>query len=264
MGRRSLMRKAVAAACLTLSAAAGTAAPAQQAYIKPSQSLAGNSFGISVAVSEDTMVVGSGAAVDVGVAYVFVRRGTNWNQQAYLSAVLRAETRDAFGASVAVSGDTAVVGAPFDSSSANGVNGNETDYSVTGSGAAYVFVRNGSNWTQQAYLKASNTRANADFGYRVGISGDTVVVAATGESSNATGVNGDDTNTNAPNSGAVYVFRRSGTNWSQQAYLKPSNEKRGTTSDAAFGESIALYGDTLAVGAPAFGLLPNLAAAYVF
>ena len=80
---------------------------------------------------------------------------------------------------------------------------------------------------QQAYLKASNTGASDYFGYSVAVSGDTVVVGAISEASNATGVNGNQSDNSAPDSGAAYVFVRSGTNWSQQAYLKASNTGAG-------------------------------------
>ena len=85
-----------------------------------------------------------------------------------------------------------------------------------------MFVRSGTSWSQQAYLKASNTEDGDQFGYSVAVSGDTVVVGAI-EDSSATGVNGDQTDNNARSSGAAYVFVRSGTTWSQQAYLKASN-----------------------------------------
>ena len=124
---------------------------------------------------------------------------------------------------MAVSGDTVVVGAIGEDSNATGVNGDQSDNSATDSGAAYVFVRSGTNWSQQAYLKASNTGAGDHFGISVAVSGDTVVVGAHGEDSNATGVNGNQSDNSAIDSGAAYVFVRSGTNWSQQAYLKASN-----------------------------------------
>src|SRR5207244_3955354 len=116
-----------------------------------------------------------------------------------------------FGASVAVAGDTMVVGA---SAFLN---------QTTGAGQPFVFVRTGTNWTQQAYLKASNTGAGANFGRSVAISGDTVVVGADGESSSTTGVNGDQSDISAPGAGAAYVFVRDGATWTQQAYLKASN-----------------------------------------
>src|SRR6185503_13574131 len=115
-----------------------------------------------------------------------------------------------------------VVGAPNEASSATGINGNQGNNSALEAGAAYVFVRTGTNWIQQAYVKASNTAAGDEFGIAVAISGDTVVVGAPGEDSNATGVNGNQANNSTPSSGAAYVFVRDGTNWSQQAYLKPS------------------------------------------
>ena len=99
-----------------------------------------------------------------------------------------------------------MVGAYGEASGASGVNGNQSNvFTFQGSGAAYVFVRSGTNWSQQAYLKASNPEGNDDFGWTVAISGDTVVVGDH-ESSSATGVNGDQSNNGAPGSGAVYVF----------------------------------------------------------
>src|SRR5262249_8523327 len=138
------------------------------------------------------------------------------------------------------------------SSAATGVNGNQNDDSAFDSGAVYVFVRDGTNWTQQAYLKASNTEGASpgsslgdEFGYSIAISGDTIVVGAASEDSSATGVNGDQTNNKATDSGAAYVFVRSGTNWSQQAYLKASNTGAGDV----FGRVVSISGDTVAVSA---------------
>jgi hypothetical protein len=109
-----------------------------------------------------------------------MRSGGVWSQQAYLKAS-NTEAFDLFGYSVAVSGDTVVVGANGEDSSATGVNGNQADNSALQSGAAYVFMRSGGVWSQQAYLKASNTEAFDLFGYSVAVSGDTVVVGANGE-----------------------------------------------------------------------------------
>src|SRR5204863_403711 len=151
-------------------------------------------------------------------AYIFVRSGTNWSQQAYLKAS-NTDAHDYFGSSVAVSGDTVVIGAPGEASNGTGVNGNQSDNSAFEAGAAYVFVRNGTNWSQQAYLKASNTDAHDGFGFSLAVSGDTVVVGAPTEASNATGVNGNQSDNSAFEAGAAYLFVRSGTTWSQQAYL---------------------------------------------
>jgi hypothetical protein len=231
----------------------------QQAYLKASNTGEDDSFGGSVAISGDTVVVGAvnedsnatgvngnqgdNSLRDSGAAYVFVRSGSTWTQQAYLKA--SNSGRDLFGFSVAVSGGTVVVGAPYESSNATGVNGNQADNSARDSGAAYVFVRSGGTWTQQAYLKASNTGEYDYFGYSVAISGDTVVVGAVNEDSNATGVNGNQADNSASQSGAAYVFLRSGGTWSQQAYLKASN----TGANDNFGGSVAISVDTVVVGA---------------
>jgi hypothetical protein len=233
---------------------------AQQAYLKASNTEASDNFGISVAVSGDTAVIGAyressdatgvngdgtnNSAGSSGAAYVFTRSGTTWSQQAYLKAS-NSGTNDNFGSSVAVSGDTAVIGAPLEDSNATGVNGDGTDNSASNAGAAYVFTRSGTTWTQQAYLKASNSGATDGFGLSVAVSGDTAVVGAFRESSNATGVDGDGTDNSADASGAAYVFTRSGATWSQQAYLKASNSE---ASDV-FGRSVSLSGDTAVIGA---------------
>ncbi|MFN0112273.1 MAG: HYR domain-containing protein, partial [Blastocatellia bacterium] len=233
---------------------------AQQAYLKASNTGTGDHFGRSVAVAGDTAVVGApfedsnatgvngdgtnNSASDAGAAYVFVRSGTTWTQQAYLKAS-NTGANDRFGYSVAVAGDTLVVGAFGEASNAIGVNGNGTDDSASSSGAAYVFVRSGGMWSQQAYLKASNTGGSDLFGHSVAVAGDTVVVGAFQESSNATGVNGDGADNSINASGAAYVFVRSGTMWSQQAYLKASNPDE---SDS-FGVQVAVAGDTVVVAA---------------
>jgi hypothetical protein len=231
----------------------------QQAFLKGSNTGAGDDFGWSVAVSGDTLVVGApledsnatgvnGPDNDLGdecgAAYVFVRSGSTWSQQAYLKAS-NTGMGDNFGWSVGLSGDTIVVGAFGEGSNATGVNGADNDL-ADNSGAAYVFVRSGSLWTQQAYLKASNTGTEDNFGWSVGVSGDTIIVGAPDENSNATGVNGADNNDLAGSSGAAYVFVRSGSTWSQQAYLKASNTGAGDN----FGWSVGVSGDTIVVGAP--------------
>lgn len=231
----------------------------QQAYLKASNTGPMAHFGTSLAISGDTIVVGSpyessnatgvnGNEADVsmfhaGAAYVFVRNGTTWTQQAYLKASNTGV--DEFGISVGISGDTIIVGSYKEGSSATGVNGNETDNSAPGSGAAYIFVREGTTWSQQAYLKASNTGVDDYFGVSVSISGDTAVAGAFQEDSNATGVNGNESNNSFTASGAAYVFARNGTTWSQQAYLKASN---AGTSDQ-FGAAVAISGETIVVGA---------------
>ncbi|HJK98392.1 MAG TPA: hypothetical protein RMF84_14270, partial [Polyangiaceae bacterium LLY-WYZ-14_1] len=162
---------------------------------------------------------------------------------------------DHFGYAVAVSGDTLAVGAPQESSNSTGVNGDEDNNDAVRSGAVYVFTRSGGRWSQQAYVKASNTGSRTfegdAFGAAIALDGDTLVVGAPGEESIATGVNGDQDDNTSRDHGAAYVFVRSGTTWTQQAYLKASN-----TSDVfagfggdGFGSTVAIQGDTVVVGA---------------
>jgi hypothetical protein len=155
------------------------------------------------------------------------------------------DSDDQFGWSVAVDGDTIVVGGRWEDSNATGVDGDDTDNGASASGAAYVFTRTASVWSQQAYLKASNTDVNDTFGYSVAIDGDTMAVSAVGDDSSATGVNGDEADNSAENSGAAYVFTRTGGVWSQQAYLKASN----TDMYDGFGYSVAVSADRIVVGA---------------
>ena len=241
----------------------------QQAYLKASNTEAGDQFGFSISLSGESLVVGASledsaltgvtinspnegatlnAAGNSGAAYVFTRTSGSWNQQAYLKAS-NAQSGDEFGSSVALSSDTLVVGASLEDSVASGVNGDQTNNSASGSGAAYVFTRSGTTWSQQAYLKASNPEVADNFGASVALSSDTVVIGAFNEDSNASGANGDQTNNSAGGSGAAYIFTRSGTTWSQQAYLKASNTETGDQ----FGNSVAVSGGQLAVGANAEG-----------
>jgi hypothetical protein len=233
---------------------------AQYAYGKASNTGAGDDFGASVALSGDTLVVGApgedsaaegmggnqtdDSLSESGAVYVFRRAGAVWQQEAYLKASNTGRD-DRFGASVALSGDTLAVGARTESSAAEGVGGNEDNDAAEGSGAVYVFRRTGTTWQQEAYLKASNTGSNDSFGTSVAVSGDLLAVGATGEDSAAEGVGGDQDDDSVTESGAVYVFRRDGTTWQQEAYLKASN----TGGSDFFGTSMALAGDTLAVGA---------------
>jgi hypothetical protein len=191
-------------------------------------------------------------------------------QVAYIKAS-NTEAQDHFGCgganqghtgnSIAVSGDgsTMAIGAPFESGGARGVNGNQNDNSTYASGAVYVFTRQGDSWAQQAYVKASNPGQNDHFGSTVVLSrdGNTMAVAAHWEASAATGIDGDQNDDSIPEAGAVYVFTRTGSTWTQQAYIKASNTGRRGSADTfgdgdQFGYSLALSGDgnTLAVGAP--------------
>ncbi|MBW2455961.1 MAG: cadherin-like beta sandwich domain-containing protein [Deltaproteobacteria bacterium] len=233
----------------------------QQAYLKASNTGPNDSFGSALAMSGDTIVVGAptedsdatgvngsqnnNTFLNAGAAYVFVRNGTTWTQQAYLKAS-NTGAGDRFGTSVAIWGDTIVVGAVHEDSSATGVGGNEGSNGASNAGAAYVFVRTGTTWSQQAYLKASNPEADDRFGRAVAVSGDTVVVGAHNEDSDADGLNGNQSDNSATDAGAVYIFQRQGTAWSHQVYLKAIHSDAGDH----FGEAIAAFQDTIVIGAP--------------
>lgn len=220
----------------------------QQAYIKASNAGAGDQFGANVSLSADgnTLAVGApnedNQAGNSGAVYVFTRNAAAWTQQAYLKAS-NAGAGDFFGAAVRLSGDggTLAVGAFEEDSAATGVNGNQADNSAPRAGAVYVFTRSGAAWSQQAYVKASNTDADDNFGLHLALSGDgnTLAVGARGEASASTGIGGIETDNSAEFAGAAYVFTRSGTVWTQQAYVKASNAQR----DDRFGRALALNAD---------------------
>ena len=261
-----------------------SAAPyGQQAYLKASNTAENDTFGSSMAVFGNTLVVGAALedsnatgvngdqtnnlAGDSGAVYVFVRNGNTWSQQAYLKAS-NAEANDQFGRAIAIYGNTIVVGAAGEDSAATGVNGNQSDNSLSGAGAAYVFTRNGGVWSQQAYLKASNAEADDTFGHSVAISADTIAVGAIYEDSAARGLNGDQSDNSAFDAGAAYIFNRTNGIWSQQAYVK-SSPVHGTSNEwyDNFGAAMAMSGNTLVVGE--LGSFPsilcgNSGAAYVF
>ncbi|WP_343328035.1 FG-GAP repeat protein [Leptospira levettii] len=239
----------------------------QQAYIKPPNAEANDQFGISLSISGDTIVVGAfneasnqttitngtsasanNSAAFAGAAYVFQRSGTSWAQQAYLKAS-NIEANDRFGTSVSISGDTIVVGSGFEDSNqttiTNGATAS-TDNTASASGAAYVYRRTGSTWAEEAYLKAPNADANDQFGNAVAIDGDTIVVGAFSEASNQTAITNGTTassDNSAALAGAAYVFQRTGSTWSHQAYLKPPN----LGADDRFGNAVAIEGNTILV-----------------
>jgi FG-GAP repeat protein len=229
----------------------------------------GDRFGGSVSISGDTVVVGAQWDDNKGSAYVFVRSGTTWTEEDKLTASDGAEL-DEFGVSVSVSGDIAVVGAPGPHGKKKGtayvfvrsgttwteedkLNASDPDKGddfgesvaidgnsiVVGAphnndkGTAYVFVRSGTTWTQEAKLNASDRARDDHFGESVAISGDTVAVGAQWD------------NDEGFRSGSAYVFVRSGTIWSQQKKL---TARDGAKKDE-FGESIAISGDTVVIGA---------------
>jgi hypothetical protein len=207
---------------------------ALQQKLLASDGVAHDFFGYSVSLSGDTALIGAiGVDSFIGAAYVFIRSGGTWAQQAELFA-LDGAVNDQFGCSVSLSGDTALVGA-------YGHDSNE--------GSAYVFTRSGTTWDQQEQLLASDGATNDQFGLSVALDGDTALIGAHWDEE----IDDDD-------SGSVYVFIRTGTAWSQQQKL--------LASDAAaydeFGLSVSLSGDTALIGAPKNDAASTPGSAYVF
>ena len=180
-----------------------------------------------------------------GSAYVFTRSGSTWSLQAKLVASDGPPSTH-FGAAVAISGDTAVIGANF--TSTGGASGLQ--------GAAYVFTRTGTTWTQQAKLLAADSQGGDYLGTAVSISGDTAVIGAPRNDANHSS---DDS---GGNEGAVYVFTRSGATWSQQAKLTEPNRVAGDL----FGQAVSIENNVVSIGAPGgdVGANADQGAAYVF
>ena len=205
----------------------------QQAQIQASDAAANDYFGYSVSSSSDGNRIIVGAYLedvggsDSGAAYIFTRSGTTWSQEQKIYATDRAAS-DYFGWSVDISADGtyAIVGARLE------------DAGGTDAGAAYIFSRSGTTWTQEAKLLASNAGASDYFGYAVSIDsdGDTAIVGAYQE------------DTGGSNAGSAYIFTRSGTTWTQEAKIVASDDQ---ASDY-FGQDVSISndGNTAVVGAP--------------
>lgn len=224
----------------------------QEAYIKASNGEGGDGFGYSVALSGDGDILAVGGVYEDssastingnsglndlaynGAVYVFIRESQFWNQTAYIKpSVALGSQQFGFSLSFSTDGDTLAVGAP------GGVN---TEASV------YIFVSSGNSWAEQARLRASHSGERDEFGVAVSLAGDgnTLAVGAYYENSDAKGINGDQTNDRASESGAAYIFERVGTDWNQETYIKASNSNAWDR----FGVDVALSkeGDRLVVG----------------
>lgn len=207
--------------------ALATALPlhAAPARLAPPTATIGARVGASVALGENTLVLGAPdddtAGPFAGAAYVYVRKGSGWEQRARLVGRPTTGYRS-FGESVAISRDVIVVGAPFEN-----VHGE-------GSGAVYVYMHNGTNWVEQARLTPTDAKADQLFGDAVAIDGNTIVVGAFLDSQQGS------------NAGAAYVFTRTGVTWTQRAKLTASD----ASEFAFFGSAVAIQGHTIVVGAP--------------
>ena len=173
-----------------------------------------------------------------GAAYIFIRSGDTWKQQAKLAAP-DPEDEDAFGFAVSIDRNTAIVGVPMDDDAGNN------------SGSAYIFVRDGNAWKQQAKLVPQDLVGFDAFGGAVFVHGNTAIVGANGHSHNGLRF-----------AGAAYVFVREGTTWVEQAKLTADD----AASTDSFGKSVALFNDTIVVGAPLADIegKKDAGAAYVF
>lgn len=238
------------------------------AYLKAPNADDKDEFGYAIALSGDgnTLAVStineasSATGIDgnqldnlapaSGAVYLYVNSGSSWQSQAYIKSS-NSNLVDSFGFSVSLDsgGTTLLVGAPGESSSAQSINGDETDNTGSLSGAAYVFELQNNQWAQTAYLKSTNSDKLDSFGYDVALSEDglTAVVGSPGEDSNAISVNGDEMDNSSDNSGAAYVFVHNGTTWAQDSYLKASN----SDSEDQFGHSVDVNSDgtVIAIGA---------------
>ncbi len=216
----------------------------ETAKLVASDGAAGDLFGHSVAIQGNTLVVGApqvdvGPYASYGAAYVFVRAGDRWTQQAILKPT-DGFTADFFGRTVAIDGETVVVGV-----SSHDVGGNPNQ------GAVYVYVRQGNAWVQQAQLTAADGVSYDELGRSVAVSGDTILAGSlAGIGANAY-------------QGAAYVFVREGGVWTQQAKLTAPD---GAANDRFGGAAVALTGDTAVAGSFGHDVGPNVnqGAVYVF
>jgi phosphohistidine swiveling domain-containing protein len=199
---------------------------AEQAKLTSSDAAKGDNIGLSVVIDGDTALIGTPVTDDSsgsvsGAAYVFTRNAEVWTQQAKLTAS-DAASGDCLGFSVALAGDTALIGAMYE-----GANG-------FWSGSAYVFTRSAAVWTEQAKLTASDGAVGDNFGWSVALSDSTALIGAH--------YDGD---SDGSETGSAYVFTRNAGVWTQQAKL--------TAADASsfdyFGEAVAIDGDAALIGA---------------
>lgn len=200
----------------------------QQAVLTASDATSGDGFGSSVALADGTALIGTpghevGGQFFAGAVYVFTQSGTDWSQQAEIGDPEPVEG-DLFGSSVALDGDTALIGAP--SSFAGG---------QSSAGAVYVFQGAGASWSQQARLVDPDGSTTEKFGSALALCGDTALVGALN-----TTVNGQ------PPKGAAFVYGGSGSTWTRQAVLTDPN----IGGDDGFGAAVALSADAAVVGAP--------------
>lgn len=219
----------------------------QQAYIKAPEPTATGRLGEAVAVSGDTLVASArghtSSGTEAGPVYVYQRENGIWSLDGTLLGS-NSELGDLFGVDLDISVSTIAVGANGESSSSRGINQDQNNNDSSRSGAAYIFERSNGAWNQTAYIKSENSDEFDNFGIQLALSGDMLAVSAL-ENSNATGINGDQSDNSANEAGAVYVFSREPEGWVHQSYIKASNTSEGDW----FGAAVDISNDQLVVGA---------------
>jgi hypothetical protein len=224
--RKKMKRRLLVLSFLSLFLALSLVSAVHAAEVKltANDSALGDCFGRSVAIAGEYALIGAPFNDDNGTnsgsAYIFTWNGSSWIEEAKLLAGDGAE-KDTFGRSVAIAGDYALIGAPYD------------DDNGTNSGSAYIFKRNGSSWVEEAKLLASDGAQDDNFGYSVAIAGDYALVGAPGDSAPAY------------RSGSAYIFKRNGSSWIEEAKLLAGD---GAEYDI-FGWSVAIAGEYALVGA---------------
>lgn len=209
----------------------------QRAKLKAAEPVAESSFGASFATDGATLAVGAfqenSGAEKSGAAYVFTRGASGWTQQQRLQAAMPSRGAT-FGWGVAVLGDLLVIGAP-----------RWEHYFFTAAGEAYVFQRAGDRWNPGPILKAPVPRESDYFGGGLILTPSMLILGANGDSSGATGLQGDVDNTAEAWSGAIFMYSIEKGQFVRNTYIKASKPM----SADAFGASLAISGDTLVVGA---------------
>lgn len=225
----------------------------QEAYLKASNTGLNDGFGKAVAIDGARIAIGADkedtGPEASGAVYIFEREGTTWTQTALLKP-RSPQQRALFGAGLDLQGTTLVVGAP-------GLSGDPLSFSQ---GRAYVFEETGDGvWEEKAELLADNGDPDDSFGFAISLDGARVAIGAPGESSSVGGAERDPDDNEALDAGAAYIFHRQGGVWSQEAYLKaevpggPTLDEEGAPLESVgdgFGQTLALDGDRLLVGAP--------------
>jgi hypothetical protein len=215
----------------------------EKAKLSAGDAQGGEKFGSSVAIDGDTLVVGAikggNGYAQTGSAYVFHYDGYAWVEEAKLVAADLGDS-DKFGYSVAIEGDTIIVGAPYH------------DDGESNSGAAYVFRLNAGHWLEVAKLTGSELFENAYFGNSVALSGNTAVVGAYKNDLL------DKDNNLLVDAGSAHLFRFDGSGWPEKEKLIPYDVEAGDE----FGCAVAISGDTVVVGAHKEGDLAG--SAYIF